>query len=283
MTDEVWLGRVADRVVARYIDGRSVPQHLVPRPYLHLSTLEETPLTEAYPADHAHHLGLSISIPLVGSTNFWGGNTYVRGEGYRDLPNRGRIESVKRAPTAPGHLVEDLRWVDLEDAELLTERRSIGCSSNADGTWQLRVSFQLTNTTQTRLELHSPGSNGCRGSGYGGLFWRLPLGAPAEMSVLTTCHEGEQAVHGTIAPWLAVTRAPRTGDSGYTVVLRPDDDAAARDPWFVRLSDYQGVGSSVAAKFPASLGPGTRLSRSFRITIADGALDRAAVSALVEP
>ena len=48
--------------------------------------------------------------------------------------------------------------------------------------------------------------------------------------------------------------------------------AAAGEPWFVRVSDYPGIGSALAWDRPVVLQPGDVLSRRFDIAIADGRL-----------
>jgi hypothetical protein len=67
--------------------------------------------------------------------------------------------------------------------------------------WRLDVSSELTAVVD--VSLGSPGSNGAAGSGYGGFFWRLPPCSGAR--IFTSDAEGEPAVHGSVAPWLAWT------------------------------------------------------------------------------
>jgi hypothetical protein len=66
------------------------PAKLAPRPYLHpVRSLAGTVATQSEPADHRHHLGLSIAFPDVNGTNFWGGSTYTPASGPVLLDNHG--------------------------------------------------------------------------------------------------------------------------------------------------------------------------------------------------
>ncbi|CAM5689168.1 hypothetical protein SBADM41S_07708 [Streptomyces badius] len=68
----------AGRTVAHYGHGAAADG----RPRLHpVTTLAGRTVTQERPADHRHHLGVSIAVPDVSGRNFWGGRTYVRGRG----------------------------------------------------------------------------------------------------------------------------------------------------------------------------------------------------------
>lgn len=54
--------------------------------------------------------------------------------------------------------------------------------------------------------------------------------------------DGEEAVHGRAADWLALA------GNGWTLVFAGATDETRRDPWFVRTTEYPGVGSSLAAE-----------------------------------
>jgi hypothetical protein len=61
-------------------------------------------------------------------------------------------------------------------------------------------------------------------------------------------------------------------------VFAPADAATRADPWFVRVTDYPGVGSQLAALSPVLLAPGAALTRGLRTLVADGTLDDAAAA-----
>ena len=285
---------LAGRTVAEYRDGRGLDPTLVPRPHLHpVRTLGGTPVTAACPDDHPWHLGFSVAVPDVGGANLWGGPTYLRGQGYTWRTDHGRIEHLGFSRRAEDGFDETLRWRAATGEALLAEDRAVHARLVAGG-WELELVTTLTNTTARPLRLASPAANGRDGAGYGGLFWRIPPGAAPR--VRTPTAEGEQATHGSVAPWLAWsdpgTAGTRNGTGGasgsgagtaggaaaFTLVFAPADEDTGADPWFVRVSDYPGVGSQLAARAPLVLAPGAALTRGLRTLVADGLLDDAAAA-----
>ena len=62
-----------------------------PRPFAHpVITLTGVAVTEIAPADHLHHVGVSLAPADVDGTSYWGGRTYVRDVGSTMLDNHGR-------------------------------------------------------------------------------------------------------------------------------------------------------------------------------------------------
>lgn len=272
---------VGDAVVARYWDGSGLPATLAPRPFLHpVTTLAGTEVTDAQPDDHRWHLGVSVALQDVGGTNLWGGRTYRRDAGYTWLPDHGRQAHVAWQALDRSGFDEQLQWLDHAGAPLLLERRRVRTrAADLPGAWLLELSSALTNTTHRPLALGSPATHGRAGAGYGGLFWRLPLDG-GDGRVFTSSTEGETAVHGSRAAWVAWSR---DGAAPCTVVLAGLDEPTRQDPWFVRMSDYPGLGSQLAAEEPVRLAAGTTTRRHFLALVADGVLDEAAVEAGLAP
>jgi hypothetical protein len=272
--------RVDGRPVAEYVDGAELEAVLAPRPHLHpVRTLGGRPVTDAVPADHRWHLGLSVAVPDVDGRNFWGGRSYLRGRGYTWRADHGRIEhagfdSLDTDATDDSDgtgFTERLRWTGPDGELLLTERRAVRARP-APGGWELELTTELANATDRVLELGSPATNGRTGAGYGGLFWRLP---PAhDPRVRTSDTAGEQDVHGTTAPWLQWTEH---GAGPFTLALAGADTATRADPWFVRVGGYPGIGSQLAAERPVPVPVGGAVARGLRVLVADGVLDRTAV------
>lgn len=263
--------RVGGTPVAEYRTGADLDPTLGPRPHLHpVRTLSGVPVTDTEPVDHPWHLGMSVALQDVDGWNFWGGPTYLRGQGYTWRDDHGRIDHV--AFTGGGRtdggdgFDERLHWVSPHGEQLLVEDRRVRGRLVEHG-WELTVETTLTNDADRAVALGSPATNGRAGAGYGGLFWRLP---PSENPhVRTEDAEGESAVHGSASPWLAWT--DRTAD--YTLVLTGTDGATADDPWFVRVDDYPGIGLQLAATDPVTLPAGGTTTRGLRALIADGAVD----------
>ncbi|MEU3793206.1 PmoA family protein [Streptomyces fructofermentans] len=266
--------RVAGRPVGRYTVRPELAPNLAPRPYLHpVTTLAGAAVTELSPADHLHHLGVGVAVPDVEGHNFWGGRTYVRDRGPTELANHGAQRHAAFQLRDPDGFVEELRWV-AAGRELLRERRTVSATGLGDTAWALDFTFSLTNTTPEELSIGSPATNGRPGAAYGGFFWRArkEAGAP---EVFTAGSEGEDAVHGTCADWVALAGAD------WTLVFAGATEATRRDPWFVRTAEYPGVGSSLAHTERLPIPSGGTTVRRVVTVVADGRLGRDEAAALV--
>ncbi|MFF1740827.1 DUF6807 domain-containing protein [Streptomyces mirabilis] len=272
-TDSLVL-RVAGRPVGRYVTRPELAPRFSPRPYLHpVTTLAGTAVTELSPVDHTHHLGVGVAVPDVEGHNFWGGRTYVRDQGPTELANHGAQRHSGFQLRDPDGFVEELRWV-AAGGELLRERRTVAVNELTGSAWALDFTFSLTNTTTHPLSIGSPATNGRPGAAYGGFFWRARKEAQAPR-VFTPDAEGEEAVHGAPADWLALVGA------GWTLVFAGATAATRRDPWFVRTAEYPGVGSSLAHTERLPIPPAETVVRRVVTVVADGALGRSEAAALV--
>ncbi|MEV4228900.1 PmoA family protein [Streptomyces bobili] len=266
--------RVAGRPVGRYLTRPELPARLSPRPCLHpVTTLAGTVVTELSPADHTHHLGVGVAVPDVEGHNFWGGRTYVRDQGPTELDNHGAQRHVGFPLCDSDGFVEELRWV-AAGAELLRERRTVAATDLTGTAWALDFTFSLTNATPDPVTIGSPATNGRPGAAYGGFFWRARKEDRAP-DVFTGDAEGEAAVHGGRADWLALAGAD------WTLVFAGATDTTRRDPWFVRTGEYPGVGSSLASAERLVIAPGDTAVRRVVTVVADGRLGRDEAATLV--
>ncbi|NGO69356.1 oxidoreductase [Streptomyces sp. SB3404] len=256
----------ADRAVATYVYRQRLAAADAPRPYLHpVRTLGGTEVTEVRPDDHPHHFGAGVAVPDVAGANFWGGRTYVRGQGPVALDNHGVQRHTGWMLRDADGFIEELSWT-AAGRELLTERRTVAARRIADGRWALDVTTALTNSTGEELSLGSPATNGRAGAGYGGFFWRPPAAARGPFAVFTARDSGEGAVHGSRADWLAMA----TDD--WTLVFAGATERTREDPWFVRVAEYPGVGSALAWDTRLSVPPGACVTRRIVTAVADGRL-----------
>lgn len=268
---------VAGHEVARVRTGEEVAPTSSPRPFLHpVRTLGGVTVTDQQPLDHVWHLGVSTALQDVDGLNFWGGRTYTREDRryvWRD--DHGHVARVA-ARTTDARLDEELSWIGPDGAAVLTEQRRWTFRPVAEHAWELGLRFGLSPAGERPVQLGSPGSNGRAGGGYGGFFWRLP--ACADADVFTADAAGEDAVHGSVSPWLAFS-AEFSGRPA-TLVLR--HGGASADPWFVRVSGYPGVGLSLAWDSPVTTSPEAPVERAVHVLVVDGRLDTARVEALLD-
>ncbi|NVI91640.1 DUF6807 family protein [Actinomadura sp. BRA 177] len=251
--------RVDDQEVADYVQRGDLQATDAPRPHLHpVRTLGGTVVTETQPADHVHHFGAGVAISDVDGANFWGGSTYVPDQGPKILPNHGRQRRRTLRPIDGGY-AETLDWVGPDGTVLAGEERTLTARPVADA-WALDFAFTLTGKTAEPLVIQSSACKGRVGAGYGGFFWRAPKDS-AGLAVFTGEASGEEAVHGSVTPWLALT-----SDTWSLVFVQ----TAGLDPWFVRVAEYPGVGPALAWEKPLTVPD--RLNRAITVVVADGRL-----------
>ncbi|RLK52905.1 DUF6807 family protein [Microbacterium telephonicum] len=271
-----WLGparpvlRLGSTVVAHYQDGTAVDSVLSPRPYLDaVVSRAGTPLTTTGPTDHPHHLGVSLAIADVNGTSYWGGRTFVRGEGSIMVPNHGR-QRRDDLRIDDHTLHERLSWVDHHGTTQLVEVREIRTAA-FEGGWALSWRSHLKATLDA-ITFGSPASNGRPGAGYGGIFWRF---APDIARVFSPAGDTEKAVHGAATPWVAFAFPERET----TVILH---QAREPLPWFVRFAEYLGAGPAIAWDSPRRLPEGGSLDLELGAFVLDRPLaDAAAVEAVL--
>jgi predicted dehydrogenase/dienelactone hydrolase len=275
---------VDGRPVAWPQDGSRIMPTSSPRPYLHpVTTLGGTVVTDHLPADHVWHLGAGVAIQDVAGVNFWGGRTYTRpAGGYVWREDHGRIE-ITCSSESPGALNQTFRWVGPDGTGVLSEQRHWRYDAVGPSVWRLRLEFELSPAGPEPIALGSPGSNGRENGGYGGFFWRLP--PTSEARIRTERAEGEDAVHGTVAPWLAwsgVFGAAGKSGSGPEATLVFLASPQAPDPWFVRLAGYPGVGLSLAWDRPLLATRDNPVRRSVTVLVADGIMSTTDIAQLIE-
>lgn len=284
---------VGDIHVGEYRSGHELDPTLAPRPHLHpLTTLAGTPVTDSQPGDHAWHLGCSIGIQDVDGINFWGGRTYLPEQGYVWRDDHGRVEHVRWELELDDRVRESLTWRRPDGDAALHEQRWLQWHllRGTDGAWLLHLRSTLSNSSSAPVALGSPATNGRAGAGYGGIFWRFPLGT-RPMDVRSPGAVGEDGVHGRPAAWVACRGDAGTTDRAFTVILCPADPETADQPWFVRVTGYPGVCASYAFTRPLLVPAGGTITRSVGAVIVDGhvpddqldAIARTAVEDLTTP
>ena len=266
--------------VLTYVYRPDVAQLESPRPYFHpLTTLGGETVTQSRPADHVWHQGLSLALPNViaasATHNFWGGPTFVRDEGYSQLPNNGTVTHRGfTALVASDHGVEIeemLQWTSSTGALVFTEKRRLTISA-VDDAWSLLFATVLRNASGDALSIGSPGTEGRAGAGYGGLFWRGR--ASMEHGEVFGSHGDTMGSRGD---WMAYSASAAT-------VVMTDHPGNPRHPapFFVRADEYAGLNPAPFFSEPLEVAAGEKIRFAYTVTIADGPSDRARATALAD-
>ncbi|MET9394143.1 PmoA family protein [Streptomyces sp. NPDC006624] len=257
------------------------------KPYAHpVRTLAGRTVTGYRPNDHRWHKGLQMTASHLSGQNFWGGNSYVHGEGYLRLPER--VGSM-RHDGFPGFTVEDdrlsltehLTWIENGGEEWAREERGLSVHSVDEeaGAWVLDWSIRLTNIRSAPLVFGSPTTAGREMAGYTGLQWRGPRDFTGGTVLAPDTDAGAGKLMGTQAPWLAFTTEHDDVDGHSTLVFAHapenlDGSAIHESHWFVRSEPFPTVAFSWAFFEEFELPPGQSFSYRYRLVVADGAWDR---------
>jgi hypothetical protein len=278
--------REVDRLVVRH-DGIELvdyvyrpvqPQLESPRPYALLRTVGGAVVTGFRPDDHVWHKGLSLALPNVGPHNFWGGPTYVAGEGYVQLPNNGAQvhrafgESSASPDGDAAAIDEDVDWISQGGGAVLVERRSLTARIVADDVLALTWRSRLRNESGEPLAFGSPTSKGRADAGYAGIFWRGPTWYTGG-DILGPEGVVGDAARGRPSPWLAIISPDRTAG---VVML---DAGATPSPWFARSAEYAGLCPAPFFFDETVLAPGDAVVLSTVVLVGDADVARHAPTA----
>jgi hypothetical protein len=274
--------------IFRYVYGPWEPQIESPRPYFHpVRTLSGRLVSTYRPHDHVWHKGISWSICNLGPENFWGGRTYLPGQGYQQLENNGtmRHERFETLDLSTGGmlLTERLRWITQHGQPCIAERRRIAAKVHpAEGTWQLAFETSMTNISGDSIAFGSPTTRGRPDAGYGGLMWRGPRSF-ADGKLVTPDGIGGDELMGARSAWMAyVGRHDGYGVAATLVFCDSAGNFCAPTQWFARATPY---GTICPAPFFADelpLAAGASLTLRYDVFVADGALGVAQCSHLAD-
>jgi Methane oxygenase PmoA len=287
-----------------------------PRPYFHpVRTLGGDLVSLYRPHDHVWHKGIAWSLCNVGPANFWGGPTYTRDGGYRQLDNNGRMvhdgfdaldvrDQVLR-------IDERLTWRTRQGQAWIAEQRRIRATVLTGGNqgglggpsprgghetrgdpggpsprgensaWRLSFASAMRNVAGHVIRIGSPTTEGRENAGYSGLFWRGPRSFSGG-TVLTPDGPGGDELMGWRGPWLGYTgRHDGHGRASTLVFCDRPENFSAPSRWFVRTGIYACVCPAPFFSEEYALEAGQTLELGYDVLIADGALDAARCGELV--
>ncbi|MET0296429.1 MAG: PmoA family protein [Microbacterium sp.] len=267
-----------DVEIARYVFRPDAPVVEGPKPYLHpLRTLDGAVVTGFRPWDHRWHKGLQMTWTHVSGQNFWGGPTYVDGEGYVWLDNVGSMRHERFTALDESGLdvgfTEELTWLTQAGAEWIAETRThrFHGVDAARGLWVLDFTTTIRNISGVELELGSPTTQGRPAAGYTGFVLRMPR-AWTGGTVTADGIDGADALMGRAAEWVAFSGEHDDVDGAATVVAYAGTSSAAPAiRWFVRSEPIPVMSPSPSYDEHIRLAPGDELTLSHRHVFADRA------------
>lgn len=267
----IWHG---DQRLTRYVYHPTEEQLESPRPYWHpIHTLGGDPVSLYRPHDHVWHKGISWSLPNVGSENFWGGPTYVRDQGYVQLPNDGAMVHQEFAQLTADNehvgAVERLAWLTQDGETWFDERRAFTVTVDA-GAWILAFATRFTNVSDREVVIGSPTTQGRDNAGYGGLFWRGPRSFSGG-TVYAPGVSGGDELMGIRARWLGFTgRHDGHGRSSTLVFVDAPDNPGHPTQWFVRTGIFACVCPAPFFSTELPVGTGGTVALRYAVVVADG-------------
>jgi len=286
------VGRAIDvtlggTTLARYVYVPTDVQLESPRPYLHPVRTRGGDLVTAFrPHDHVWHKGIAWSLPVVGEHNFWGGPTYVHGEGYVQLENDGSMDHVALTSLAVTpervDVAHTLAWHTQAREHVIDEQRSLAfvVPSSRDDAWVLTFTTTMTNVSTADLTIGSPTTRGRENAGYGGLFWRGPRSFTGG-TLLAPDFAGGEEIRGTRGPWMGfVGRHDETGGASTVVIVDGTGNPSHPPQWFARTELFACLNPAPFFSTEVPFAPGDSLTFRYAVVVADGAGDPAIAAAL---
>ncbi|TDV51065.1 PmoA family protein [Actinophytocola oryzae] len=264
----------------RYVYLPPEPAVESPRPYFHpVRTLSGDEVTIYRPHDHVWHKGIAWSLPNVGPQNFWGGPTFVRDTGYRQLDNNGAMVNRSLALSADT-ITQELDWLTSDGSLWFRERRTVRLSI-VDKAWSLVFRTAMANVSGDEIRIGSPTTEGRPNAGYGGLMWRGPRSF-TDGQVLTPTATGGDELMGTRATWLGFRgRHDGSGHTSTLVFVDAPTNTGHPVEWFVRSTPFACVCPAPFFGAEVPVAAGETLTLTYGVVVADGEQDPETLASLV--
>lgn len=267
----------------RYTYLPDTPQFEAPKPYLHPIRTRSGHLVSLFrPHDHVWHKGIAWSLPVVGEENFWGGPTYVRDQGYVQLPNDGaqvhlRVLTSEVDSDGVARFAHELEWITEGGARVFTERREITARVLDDDSWVLTFETAMTNVSASDIAIGSPTTKGRDNAGYGGLFWRGPRSFTGGELVTTTGTWSGSDVRGQRHEWMGFAGQHDAVDAASLIVMVDDASNPHHPPqWFARSEEFAGLNPAPFFSDELVVVPGETVVFRYGVGVADADADDAA-------
>lgn len=267
-----------DTELFQYVYVPDTVQRESPRPYLHPIRTRAGHLVSGFrPHDHVWHTGLSLALPVVGEENFWGGNSYVPGRSYVQLPNNGsqrhtgELEVTVDPQLTFSHTLE---WITQAGEHWFTEKRRISVRLISDSAWALCFDIRLHNVSGNDIALGSPTTRGRENAGYGGLFWRGPRSFTDGILTAPGRQGKGSELRGERHEWMGYLGQHDEVDAT-SLVLMVDDERNPEHPpqWFARSEEFAALNPAHFFSTEVTIAAGESAQYRFGFAVADAAED----------
>lgn len=275
--------------LGRYEIASGAPAAEAPKPYWHpLRALDGGLLTGYRPWDHRWHKGLQMTWTAVSGQNFWGGPSYVEGEGYVWKDNLGQMRHERfvnvQSDGPDAGFTEELTWITAAGQRWLTETRThrFPALDATLGYWVMDFETTLRNVSGDELRLGSPTTEGRPAAGYTGLFLRMPR-AWTGGRVIAPGVVGADELMGAEAPWVAFSGEHDDVDGGATVIAYAGTSSGgAPVKWFVRSEPFPVLSPSASFDEEIVLADGEEVRLTHRYVFLDRILGDEELTTLAE-
>ncbi len=271
-----------DVELLRYVFVPDSPERESPKPYIDpIRTRAGHVVSLFRPWDHVWHKGIAWSLPVVDDENFWGGPTYVHGDGYVQLPNNGTQSHVSIEQAAAeddqARFVHALSWSTQSGRAVFAERRSLTVSVLDDDSWALVFETALTNVSDAEVRIGSPTTRGRENAGYGGLFWRGPRSF-TEGTLVTADGTGSgDDVRGQRHEWMGFEGRHDVIDAVSLLVIADADQNPQHPPqWFARSAEFAALNPAPFFSEEFVIAPGGSAVFRYAVGVADADASAAA-------
>ena len=258
-----------------YVIFPDSPQWESPKPYLDpIRTRAGRVVSLLRPWDHVWHKGIAWSLPVVDDENFWGGPTYVRGQGYVQLPNDGAQRHVDATTSSVEEgiatFAHDLEWTSESGRRMFAEHRILTARILDETTWALTFETVMTNVTDATIAIGSPTTRGRENAGYGGLFWRGPRSF-TEGRLVTAAGTGTGSdVRGQRHEWMGFEGRHDVVDATSLIVMVDAADNPHHPPqWFARSEEFAALNPAPFFSEEVHVAAGETVVFRYAVGIAD--------------
>jgi hypothetical protein len=259
-----------------YVYRPDTPVLESPKPYIHpIRTLGGDEVSLFRPHDHVWHKGIAWALPNVGEHNFWGGPSYVHGEGYVQLDNNGTATHQEMTRLAAvgdrAEVAHRLAWRSQAGDLVIEEQRSLAAALIDDRTWALTFSTAMTNVSGETLNIGSPTTKGRDNAGYGGLLWRGPRSFTGGLAQGPEGSGSGNDLRGARSAWMGF-RGQHDGTGRWSTVVMVDHADNPRHPplWFVRSEEFACLCPAPFFNEEVSVGDEETIEFRYAVVIADG-------------